>query len=54
MQHWSRVYCYAKTIEWVNYFILTCLLSFLLTLHCIMYKRINQRCSLQILKRNRV
>ena len=39
---------------WINYVILTCLLAFLLTLHCLMYKKINKRWSFQIFKRNRV
>ena len=47
-------YCVFKTIEWVNYVILTALLVFLLTLHCLMYKKVNGSCSWLILKRNRV
>ena len=42
------------TIEWVNYFILSGLLAFLLTLHCLMYTKINKRCNVRVMKRNRV
>ena len=51
---WSEAKCVTLIIEWVNYLILTCLLAFLLTLHCLMYTRINKKCSVKILKRNRV
>ena len=54
MAHWDKTYCISKTIQWINYVILTCLLSFLLTLHCIMYRKINKRWSFLIFKRNRV
>lgn len=48
------VYCLGRTIQWVNYFILSCLLGFLLALHCIMYKKLNKRWSCRVFKRNRV
>ena len=51
---WNQGYCIADTFEWVNYFILSVFLSFLLAMHCIMYKRINKKWSWRILKRNRV
>ena len=54
MQNWTTFYCVAKTIECFNYLILSCLLGFLLTLHCIMYKKVNKRWSFKIFKRNRV
>ncbi len=54
MDNWTYFYCVSKTIEWLNYLLLTCLLGFLLALHCIMYKKLNKRCSLKIFKRNRV
>lgn len=54
MPNWSMTYCVGKTIQWVDYAVLSCLLSFLLALHCIMYKKINKRWSFRVLKRNRV
>lgn len=51
---WFLVQCVTMTIEWANYLILSCLLAFLLTLHCLMYTKINKRCSVRVLKRNRV
>ena len=48
------VYCVGKTVEWLGYFVLCVLLSFLLSLHCIMYKKINKRWSFRVFKRNRV
>ena len=54
MAHWDRTYCITKSIEWGGYFVLSCLLGFLLALHCIMYKKINRRCSFKIFKRNHV
>lgn len=52
--NWTLNYCITMTIQWINYLLLSCLLSFLLTLHCLEYKKINKRCSLLIFKRNRV
>ena len=40
--NWDIIYCIGKTVEWVNYFLLSILLAFLLSLHCLMYKRINK------------
>ena len=54
MDNWSYFYCVSKTIEWFNYLVLSCLLGFLLALHCIMYKKVNKRCSFKIFKTNRV
>ena len=54
MANWSMTYCVTKTIQWIVYVLLTALLGFLLSLHCIMYKKINRRCSWKILRRNRV
>ena len=48
------MYCLGKTVLWVNFAILTCLLGFLLWLHCILYKRVNGKCSLRVFKRIRV
>ena len=53
-EDWSMVYCATRCVEWINYFILGCLLAFLLVLHCIMYKKVDRGCNLKILKRNRV
>lgn len=52
--HWDGMYCTGKTIEWVLFFILCGLLSFLLTLHCLAYKKMNKHWSFLVFKRNRV
>lgn len=54
MMHWNVGYCLCKTIEWFNYFALSALLTVLLILHCIMYKKINRKLSLSIFRRNRI
>ena len=54
MANWTYAYCITKTIEWVNFLILSILIGFLLALHCIMYKRVNKRWSFLVFKRNRV
>lgn len=54
MIHWDRGYCISKAIEWANYFVLSALLTFLLVLHCIMYKKINRKLSFRIFARNRI
>lgn len=54
MPHWDPVYCTGKTLEWIFFLALVIILTFLLTLHCIMYKKINKRWSWLIFKRNRV
>ena len=54
MDHWDTGYCVTKALEWFGYLVLSCLICFLLVLHCIMYKKINRRCSFKIMKRNRV
>lgn len=48
------VKCVSETIEWTGFITLCALLSFLLALHCIMYKKINKRWSFRVFKRNRV
>lgn len=53
-ENWDKVYCTGKTLEWIIYLVLSILLGFLLSLHCIAYKKVNKRCSWQILKRKRV
>ena len=52
--NWSLMFCICNTIAWFNYLVISCLIGFLLAIHCIMYKKINKRCSLRILTRNRV
>jgi hypothetical protein len=52
--NWEYSYCIGKTLEWIGYFILSVLFSFLLALHCIMYTKINKRWSFKIFSRNRV
>ena len=54
MQNWTKMYCAGKLIQWINFFVLSCLLGFLLALHCIMYTKINKRWSFKVFKRNRV
>ena len=54
MAHWTYVSCVSDTVQWFIYFVLSCLLAFLLSLHFLMYTKINKRCSFRVLKRNRV
>ena len=51
---WDPVHCTCSTMLWLGFITLVGLLSFLLSLHCIMYKRINKKCSCRIFLRNRV
>jgi len=51
---WTYSYCVTIAIEWFNYLVLTALLSFLLVLHCVIYKRVNRGCSCRVFKRHRV
>ena len=53
-ENWETSYCVGKTLEWIGYFVLSVLFSFLLALHCIMYTKINKRWSIKIFTRNRV
>ena len=53
-RNWATPYCVSMTFEWIGYLVLTCSLTFLLSLHCLMYKRINNRWSWRIFTRNRV
>lgn len=53
-QNWEMMYCVTETIQWVIYLVLTALLTFLLTLHCILYRKVNKKCSFRVFKRNRV
>ena len=41
-EDWSMVYCATRCVEWINYFILACFLTFLLVIHCIMYKKVER------------
>ena len=52
--NWSPVQCAGDTLLWLGFVVLSGMLGFLLTLHCIVYKRINSRCSWRIWTRNRV
>ena len=54
VENYQYASCVTIAIEWVNYIILGCLVAFLLSLHCLMYMKINKKCSLRVLKRNRV
>jgi len=48
------MYCLGETLLWLGFLILGIMIGFLLTLHCLLYKKVNKRCSWRILGRNRV